>query len=340
VRFAFAKGSREERETVRRRAAHLLHPDAVLDLLRRLPGSGVAVAAQCTALRCAKDRYVIRVAAKHPDGSSSSYALKGYADERGGEIGALCERVGDYWRRRGEPCPAVLPLCYLAGDRLLVLPWVEGVSLAEAVAAGRLELVRQAAQRVPHTLAKLHATPVVPEEPTGPATMVAITEARWLRHYRRFPEARPVIEPLNQALRAALARLAPARPALVHGDTGPGNFLYDGARWRVLDLDTYGFADPAYDVGYLLAKLENQCLAQPALEPHAGELVEVLRRGCLAAMPDLSPRNVAFYYGMTLTRKTLARAMRAARRGGQRFDHAAAPIAARVRAALAEAAWQ
>lgn len=331
----FAKGSAEERERVGRRLAQLLEPQAALALVRRLPGNGIAVHAQCSALRRAKDRYVIRVEIRTAEGTSSLYALKGYADERGGEIGALCERLGRYWARRGEPSPAILPVCYLPEDRLLVLPWIEGVSLAEAVAMARVQLVRHAVDHVPQALARLHATPIIPEPPTEAATMVELTVARWVRHCRRFPEVRPVIEPLTHALQSALGRLALARPTLVHGDTGPGNFICDGARWRMLDLDTYGYADPAYDVGYLLAKLENQCLAQPALHAQAGELVSAMRRACLEAMPDVSPRNAAFYYGMTLTRKTLAQAMRTLPRErlGE-FAEMAAPIVKRVLDAL------
>lgn len=343
MRFVYERGSQPEQDAVQRRMAELAQPEAALALIRRLPQAGAPVRARCIPLRFARDRYVIHVQTECADGVGRAFVLKGYGDQRGARLAGLYGVLGRWWERRGEPCPVVRPLRYFAQERAFVLPWVDGLSMAEAIARGRTDLVQHAIGELPRVLARLHATPVVPEAATAPERMLELAAAHWEQDYpRRFGEARrTVIEPLLQSLRAALARLDPAAPALIHGDTGPGNFLFDGSQWRMLDLDTFGYADPAYDVGYLLAKLENHCLAQPVLAPHAAALMHTLRAACLQAAPGLSARNVAFYYGLTLSRKTLAQVLRALPRAELgRFPQAAAPILRRIRAALEEPVTQ
>jgi hypothetical protein len=341
MRFVYEAGSEHERGALRERFARLLEPQAALRLLRGLPLRSALRHARCMAVRGAKDRFVIRVEAEADDGSRAAYALKGYGDARGTRLAGLYAALAGHWARRGEPCPALTPLGYFADERLFVFPWLHGVSLAEAIAQARAGLVERAVAELPPVLARLHATPIEPEPATRAEEMLSLAVAHWESGYpRRFREARrAVVEPLMRELQAAAARLAPAAPALVHGDAGPGNFLYHGTGWRLLDLDAYGYADPAYDVGYLCAKLETQCLAQPALAARAGELMRAMRDACLAAMPEVSPCNVAFHYGMTLSRKTLAQVLRGLPREElPRFPAAAAPLLARIHAALGEAA--
>src|SRR2546430_3852625 len=65
-----------------------------------------------------------------------------------------------------------------------------------------------------------------------------------------------------------------------------------------------GYADPASDAGHFVAKLERRCTLDRTLPPEAGRWPGCFRDAYLAAMPQVSPRNVSFYRALTLLRKT------------------------------------
>nr|WP_238345252.1 aminoglycoside phosphotransferase family protein [Actinopolymorpha cephalotaxi] len=127
-------------------------------------------------------------------------------------------------------------------------------SAASAVAG-----VRQAAQAV----AELHAYPVV-----------STRERPVEREVRRFGLRAGRIASVDESLGATLAglaeRLARTRAAvsrtdaddngLVHGDCKPSQFLLDGHRVAMLDLDHCGVAHPAGDLGTFLASLTQQAV--------------------------------------------------------------------------------
>ncbi len=315
-----------------------MEPEAALEVIRRhVPCAVQPTRAVCSLAREPRNRFVVRVDVERADGSADTYALKGYVDERGEEIIDLYRALELDCQERRARCPVIQPLGYGRDERLLITPWVHGRSLADALRDGQDDVIEDALARAPHTLAELHASRIVPEIPTTAQNMVQATVERWQRHYhpKRLPEAREVVEPLTDLLQATLHQLPPpASPTLVHGDAAPGNFLLDG-EWRLLDLDSYGYADPAYDAGYLLARLEQECMFQPAFQGRAPELVARMHRACLGAIPDASPRNTAFYYGMTLIRKVLSLYLHtppAARNA--RWGHDVAHVVARASYAL------
>ena len=292
---------------MRQRFAALLEPEAALAVIRRHVRSD-ALGVRCSAVRKRPNRFVVRVDVEAGDGTRATYALKGYADGRGEEIGDLYRALLRHCEPRGEPYPVIQPRCYLREEGLLVTPWVHGISLADALRAGRVDLIPPAAR----ALAQLHAIPIVPEPTTPAQAMVQFTVAHGERCCRRSPEACELITPLTVLLQAALPHLCPSSPKLVHGDPGPENFLLDGDHWLLLDLDTYGYADPAYDAGYLLAKLEYECLSSPVLKERAPDWVTMMRDACLETMPELAVDNVSFFYAMTLIRKVLVHLFRVA----------------------------
>lgn len=334
MRFEPVRGTREARAAVRQRFDALMAPEAALAVIRRHLRPD-AIRAQCSPAREPWNRFVVRVDIEAADGNQATYALKGYADEQGQQISEFCRALSRDYAERRESCPVVLPSGYIHEERLLVIPWVHGVSMAEAIRAGRTDIIGHAIDHIPRTLAGLHAARLVPEAPTPARAIAQFTVERWESHFWRFPEARERITTLNGLLQAGLPYLNPSSPALVHGDPQPGNFLLDDKRWMLLDLDKYGYADPALDIGYMLARLEDECLGQPAFDRWAPELVAVMFHACLESMPDLSPGNVAFFYAMTLIRKVLSRLFRvpAAARDAQ-WDSAVTHVDARATNAL------
>jgi Phosphotransferase enzyme family len=336
MRFQPVKETAEQRAAVRGRLQELLQPEAALAVIRRcVPSDRQPIRAHCSPVQEGRNRFVLRAEFEMVDGTRATYALKGYLDGHGEQIGEFYRTLSRYWVQLGKPCPVIQPLAYLRDENLLVIPWAHGVSLAEAIRAARADIVEHAIAHAPRALAQLHATEIVPEAPTTARAMVQFTVERWDLQYARFPDARALVMPLVDLLQAALVRLEPSSSALVHGDAGPGHFLLDGGRWLLLDLDTYGYADPAYDAGYLLARLEYECLRLPALAAQATRLVTMMHRTCLQAMPDISSRNVAFFYSLTLIRKVLSFLFKvSAADRNARWPAAVAHVAARARTAL------
>ena len=120
---------------------------------------------------------------------------------------------------------------------------------------------------------------------------------------RLWPQAAPLVEPLLDALLEAVSTLDPAEPVPVHGDLGTRQFLWTGQRLLLLDLDMFGYTDPAYDVGHFLAQLERLVLVDPTVRAHAPEWLAAFGDAYLAEMPHVSPRNTWFYRALTLVRK-------------------------------------
>jgi len=146
---------------------------------------------------------------------------------------------------------------------------------------------------------------LVPEQPTGVDVVVADTRGRCDRMRRRWPATAAFVEPLMAIVEEAATCLDPTAPALVHGDLATGQFLWTGARLVLLDLDMFGYTDPAYDAGHFLAQLERRCLREGVEPTVAGQWLAAFRDAYLEAMPPprVSPRNMWFYHGITLVRK-------------------------------------
>ena len=139
-------------------------------------------------------------------------------------------------------------------------------------AVGDEAVLRRLGEQVGGFLRALHAVPI---EAAGFDPL-----AQWRDLYERI-EAR-LFEHMRAEARAAVARhferflegsgAGEIRPALVHGDFGTGNILYDGAARRitgVIDFGSAGVGDPAVDFAAApwspTAFLEGLVAAYPAV---------------------------------------------------------------------------
>ena len=325
IRF---KPTPAQRAALRAQLARLEQPESALEILGpTLRPDLQPTGATCSLQSAHVDRFVLRVLVQTQTGQERAFALKVYADDFGALVwahsGAVAARLQP---NHDGPC---LPTRYVPSERALVFPWVDGAVLSEIVDDRKPELLRRAARLA----ANLHRLPVVPEAATTAQMFVAETEGRCDRLRHRWPETAALIEPLRVAIQDAATRLDPAAPAPVHGDLAAGQFLWTGDRLVLLDLDMFGYTDPAYDAGHFLAQLERRCVWDRTLPAHADDWLACFRDAYLSAMPQVSPRNVSFYQGLTLVRKiyTIYRK--------QTADHArlAPQLAARARAALEDA---
>jgi tRNA A-37 threonylcarbamoyl transferase component Bud32 len=257
-------------------------------------------------------------------GEELAYALKVYSDDFVERVWAHSCALGEHYRP--DDGGLVLARQYIPHERMLVFPWAEGRFLSDIVDDRKPALLREAAR----VAAELHRLPIAPDGRTTAPMVVEETLARSGRLRDRWPETAALIEPLLAALQEAVSVLDPEAPAPIHGDLSPGQFVWTGDRLVLLDLDMFGYADPAYDAGHFLAQMERRYLLDPALPADSWEWLACFRDAYLAAMPGVSARNVSFYRGVTLVRKIYTVCRRAPVEG----PTLAPRLAARARAAL------
>src|SRR6266513_857513 len=288
----------EQRSRLQAQLTRFQQPRAVLEVLHSaVPADAEATNAVCTLQKARSDRFVLRVQVRANGVGQRAYALKVYSDDFGRQVWAHSRTLAEHYPSNHDGL--CLASHYIPQERMLIFPWVDGVCLSKLDDDRKPELLRRAARLT----ATLHRLGIVPEQPTTAEMLVAEARARYGRLHKYWPDTSQIIEPLLATLEGALSLLDPADPAPVHGDLAAGQFLWTGDRLVLLDLDMFGYADPAYDVGHLLAQLERRCLCHPALMAHADHWVACFRDAYLAEMPQVSPCNVAFYRSLTLVWK-------------------------------------
>lgn len=179
-------------------------------------------------------------------------------------------------RRLDDGAPAVV-MTRLAGEPLGTTPLTQD----QAAALSR-------ALRAMHGAVPPEALNGLPERRSCPAELWAALRA-WIAE----PAATPS-QSVGQALRAASAWLSSADAGVVrgplaervfaHADGNIGNFMWDGARCRVVDFEDSGVSDPAYEAADLVEHLSTWLprLIDPgdlvtALEFSAAQRVRLLR---------------------------------------------------------------
>lgn len=121
-------------------------------------------------------------------------------------------------------------------------------------------------------LAKIHAIP--PQPVLGPAKTPHEEVGRWHGLALKAGQ-KPLLREFDRLLALALPPAAP--PALVHGDTKPGNTIWDGTTLTgMLDWEMAFNGDPRFDIGY-------------SLQFFKGRLHEAGNPGC--ALPGMWTRD-------------------------------------------------
>lgn len=300
MRLRFIKPDPEQRAALRDRFASLQDPAAVKAWWHLLfPPPSAPVELSCTPQSFSPDRFIIRLEMATADGRNQAFALKCYVDNRGEAIMALYKALAARWTGEPGPPPVWLPLTYVPEQHLLISPWVEGPLLPTCLEQDRADLLAQAAT----ILANLHSCAVVPEAPTTAQAIVDDTLDRCERLRQRWPGVGDLVQPLATTLCEVLPFLDAARPVPVHGDPSLRNFVWMGMRLVLLDLDMFGYTDPAYDAGHFLAQLQRWCLADSARRERAPQWLATFRDAYMTAMPAVASRNISFYHGLTLIRK-------------------------------------
>jgi len=291
------KPSPEQRAGLRAQLARVQQPEVAYELIQPvLPEDFIPTDVQVLPESVHPDRFVVRAEA-HSGSQSRAFALKGYADDFVTTVWAYSRSLAQVHRPNHRALS--LPLHYNPAERILVSAWVSGPFLSDILDERKPDLLREAARLA----AEVHRLPLTPERLTTAEKLVAEVLARCERMRAKWPEAAAIVEPVLPLLQQAAAGLERAEPMLVHGDLSPGQYVWTGERLVLLDLDSFGYTDPAYDVGHFLAQVERRSIVDLNVRPLTRAWLDCFEDAYRESMPRVSPRNIAFYRGLTLVSK-------------------------------------
>lgn len=217
----------------------------------------------------------------------------------------------DLGARGGLVLPRVLT--YRAGLRLLVLTYEPGESIVAALGRGAEPVL----SGIGRALAALHGAGAAPGRSVSAAALLEELRPRVAELSGRWAGtewAGRLWKALEQGLPGE-----PGAAALLHGDLGSAQLLWQTGRVVLLDLDDCARGDPALDLGHLLAQWRRLELRKPGkLPPRAslrsGLLDAYIRRAAGDVGPDLD-RRVTWYERATWLRKIHFLATDTARHG-------------------------
>jgi aminoglycoside phosphotransferase len=209
------------------------------------------------------------------------------------------------------PAHDLLLLTYVPGDQVLRL---RALSLFDRDYAALLE-------RIGRGLAALHGMPVTTERVKTTAGIVAGLWRRASDLCTAFPAEAARI----QRIFAAIEQTVPpdlAHPALLHGDFGGSQLVWDSGRLGLIDFDKCALGDPALDLANFVVQLRRRALLDvpdaPPVATLRGPLLDAYQRHGAdpAALVGLAER-VAWHERAVLLKKIhyLARHAKHERRG-------------------------
>ena len=197
-----------------------------------------------------------------PDGTTSQMWLRANAPEnttrpRGGVYDSLRREAAVYvaTRRAGLPVPAVLAI-HPTHDAF-VTERVEGEHRFSLISDPAMkELVARDYMRRLATLHRLNPLELNIDA-LGPVRdmrhLMSAEIDEWERRFQRSGHDDPLIALAVRWLRENLSAVTRTRVSLVHGDPGPGNFLFLGTEvTAMLDWELAHWGDPHDDLGWLL----------------------------------------------------------------------------------------
>jgi aminoglycoside phosphotransferase (APT) family kinase protein len=204
---------------------------------------------------------------------------------------------------------AVRPQAYLAAEGLVLYPGVVGTPLA-AYLRRPGHLAAHHLRAAGAGLRALHRAPAALASQVAPHDFAAelAATARASEHVPALlPAAGARIARLLDRARALHARLPPEGPTFAHGDLKADHLWVTPAGPVLLDFDSCCLADPALDVGKLLADLRcwSTAYGQPGLERAQEQFLE----GYAPAQParDACLARARLYEAVLLLKMTVRR---------------------------------
>ena len=223
--------------------------------------------------------------------------VKAFADERWQHVADHLARFAALAVRQPLAFRVAPPAGHCATRRSVWQDEVSGEPLLARLQADP-EAAATALAAVADGLARLQALPAWPAPPlgTGELRQRAVKQARKL--LRAEAGLGPWVGPLLAALADAPAEQA---PVMVHGDCHADQFLMQGRRLLVFDLDNLAQGQPAHDV----ADFASQLLADERLAPATRRRLarRFIAEAWRALGPALRPAALAWHLRVLLLRK-------------------------------------
>jgi len=219
-------------------------------------------------------RHVLRYAPLDAAKGGTVFA-KLYADGEGARVFRVATQVGKWLAQHGEGVTSVRPLAYVAEDGVVLYPGLSGAPLSEHLRRPGQGVAR-CLERAGVALRALHH---LPQAKAGPlrrhlfaAEVSEIAQEASDHIPALLPSVGAAIGALLDRARELHDRLPQEPPTFTHGDFKSEHMWIAPGGPMLIDFDSSCVADPAYDVGKLLADLQlwYATYDQPGLE-HAQE---------------------------------------------------------------------
>ena len=212
-----------------------------------------------------RQRHVLRW---DPAGGRPVFA-KLYRHGESAQAFRVAGRVADRLERDGAPVAGARPLAHLPEMDVLLYPFVPGRPLGAGLQPGSAALARQLGQ-AGAILSALHGAP--PELAEGLPSRgfeAAVEEVHRAAGHIRFllPPTGASLDELLERARKLHARLPGEPPVFAHGDYKADHLLATPSGLTVIDFDTCSLADPALDLGKLMADLRFWAARGRAVDP-------------------------------------------------------------------------
>jgi aminoglycoside phosphotransferase (APT) family kinase protein len=204
-------------------------------------------------------RHVLRYDLRAPRGRETSHRVyaKLYEGDDGRASYEMAVRLADWVAASGDGLAAARPLAYLEDDRAVLYRRVAGRPLSELIRrerAGTASHLRRAGS----LLRVLHAAPTrFAEALSGhDITAEARAIARAGEHIDALsPSIGARLHELLEHAQVVYAGLAQEAPTFTHGDFKADHLFATTGGLTLIDFDRCGLADPACDLGKVLADL-------------------------------------------------------------------------------------
>lgn len=259
--------------------------------------------------------HILRYDPLDPGGDSvfaKLYIIEGQQRAFRREDAARCFRVArnaaDWLEERGDCGRALRPLAYFAEDAVVVYPQAAGTPLSD-YARRRVDEIPPWFERIGVALRNLHQMPVELLGPLGPphdcAAEIRLIAKKSAHIRPLLPQVGSTIEALLDRSRELHEQLHQEAPTLTHGDLKSEHIWVAPDRLTMMDFDTCHLADPALDLGSLLADWQ----FWHATSPQAGfrEMRESFLAGYARGVPKERLMRARLYEALGLIKCAVRR---------------------------------
>ncbi|PYU18233.1 MAG: hypothetical protein DMG30_28470 [Acidobacteria bacterium] len=251
-------------------------------------------------------RHVLRYDPVDPAKGGTLFA-KLYIGENGARAFRMANRTADWLAECGESVNCLRPLAYVGEDAVVLYPRVCGTPLSGDLPCPCDRLAR-CLERVGAALHTLHRLPEAVAGPLEVRNFVTEIQAiAWASSHipALLPEVGSAIEALLDRARELHARLPQEQPTFTHRDFKSEHVWVGPGGLTLIDFDRSRLADPALDVGTLLADLRWWCATYDL--PGLAQAQKRFLAGYVPGAPKERLLRARLYQAIKLVKMTVIR---------------------------------